>query len=103
MFWFIPIILAAGAAGGLAGGVAGILIALVIDHIISHDDIREAVEQEAIPVNDAFKYKIMEAKKHSVNVGLTDKNNNLLGQIELTSDEGVSDEVLQSVGQEYRI
>lgn len=94
MFWFIPLI-------GLASAAAIGIIAITIYHIISHRDIRREVNE--IPVDNAFKYKILEAKKHSVHVGIFDKKDNLLQEVELRSDEGVSQNVQRSVSKEYVI
>lgn len=94
MFWFLPLI-------GIASAAAIGIIAITIYHIISHRDVREEVEE--IDVDDAFKYKILEAKKHSVHVGIFDKRDNLLQEVELTSDEGVSQNVQRSVCKEYVI
>lgn len=92
MFWFLPII-------GLAAAATIGIIAITVYHIITHRDVRENVEE--IAVDDAFKYRILEAKKHSVKVGIFDKNNNMLQQAEITSDEGVSNTVRRSIDKEY--
>lgn len=94
-------ILLAGAAGGVAGAAIGVIIA-IIDHAISHEDIQETVRKE-IPVNDDFRYKILKAKKNSVDVGIFGKQNNLIKKVEICSDEGVSPEVQQSVGMTYTL
>jgi hypothetical protein len=96
MFWFIPIILA-GAVGGIAGGLATILICGIID-LFSVD---ETVRERAQHLSDAFKYRIKEAKKNAVDVGIFDRETNELETITLTSESCISDEVRKDVMKWY--
>ena len=73
MFWFIPIILA-GAVGGIAGGLSTILICGIIDLFSVDENVRESAQH----ISDAFKYRIKEAKKNAVNVGIFDRETNEL-------------------------
>jgi VCBS repeat-containing protein len=54
-------------------------------------------------VDDAFKYKIQQAKKNAVDVGIFNSNNELIDNFEIQSDDGVSEEVRASVNQVYYI
>lgn len=93
MFWFYPIIAVASAV--VAGGIA----VIIIDHVITHGDIKRKIV--SLTIKKAFKYKILKAKKHSVNVGIFDKKDNFLDSVELKSDAGMSKSVTNSVSNEY--
>lgn len=93
MFWFSPLF--AIAATVIAIGI------IAVYHVITHQDVRDAVE--SIAVDDAFKYKIQQAKKNAVDVGIFNSNNDLIDNFEIQSDDGVSEEVRASVNQVYYI
>ena len=88
MFPFLPIILCA--LGGVATGVA---ICIVLDNMITKSRIRKVIESESLSVPGSFKYKIKEAKKHAVKVGIFDKRGHELKEIEVQSQKGVSKNV----------
>lgn len=96
MFWFAPFI---GIASALF--VGGVVAAIVINHVITHRDIKRSIKE--LEVDDAFKYKILKAKEHAVNVGIFDVYDNYLGETELTSDYGMSNSVKYSGDKEYML
>ena len=74
--------------GLLAGGIVGAtMISLAVDYFISKETLVENVEDE---YPDAFKLLIKEKKKNAVNVGIFDKDNEHLDDVEITSSKGVS-------------
>ena len=79
MWWLIPSL--------LGGGLLGAAIFLTVDYFLSSDTISDAVTEEE---PDAFKALIKEKKKNAVNVGIFDKNNEHLNDMEITSSKGVS-------------
>ena len=72
------------ALGLLAGGLLGATIFMAVDFFLSEDKLVE----EQYP--DAFKLLIKEKKKNAVNVGIFDKDNEHLDDVEITSSKGVS-------------
>lgn len=88
MFQFIPLILC-----GLGGIAAGFAICVVLDKMITNRRIKEIVENESLSVPKSFKYKIIEAKKNAVKVGVFDKREHELKEIEIKSKKGVSSKV----------
>ena len=86
MFQFTPLILCA--LGGVTAGV--FLLCIVIDKVITKERIREAVKNESLSMPNAFKYKIKEAKKNAVNVGIFDCNGQELKEIKIESSKGLS-------------
>lgn len=95
MFWFSPLIAVATAVA------VGSIIVIVIDHVITHGDIKRKIVSMAI--NKAFKYKILKAKKHSVHVGIFDKEDHILDKVEMKSDKGMSKSVMNGVTKEYTL
>ncbi|MBR6962554.1 MAG: hypothetical protein IKH86_02885 [Prevotella sp.] len=85
MFPFFPLILCA-----LGGAAAGFAICVVLDKMITKKRIQEIVKDESLSVPESFKYKIKEAKKNTVKVGIFDKRENELKEIEIQSEKGVS-------------
>ena len=75
------------ALGLLAGGLLGATIFLTVDYFISKETLVENDEDE---YPDAFKLLIKEKKKNAVNVGIFDKDNEHLDDVEITSSKGVS-------------
>lgn len=73
--------------GLLAGGLLGATIFLTVDYFISKKTLVENVGDE---YPNAFKILIKEKKKNAVNVGVFDKNNEHLDDVEITSSKGVS-------------
>ena len=73
--------------GLLAGGLLGATIFLTVDYFISKTTLVENVGDE---YPNAFKILIKEKKKNAVNVGIFDKNNEHLDDVEITSSKGVS-------------
>lgn len=65
-------------------GVAG---AIVVTYVITSNKIKEETKNY---YPDAFKLLIKEKKKNAVDVGIFDKNDNLLGNEEIQSSKGVS-------------
>ena len=75
------------ALGLLAGGLLGATIFMAVDFFLSEDKLVEEVEEQ---YPDAFKLLIKEKKKNAVNVGVFDKDNEHLDDVEITSSKGVS-------------
>ena len=75
------------ALGLLAGGLLGATIFMAVDFFLSEDKLVEEVEEQ---YPDAFKLLIKEKKKNAVNVGIFDKDNEHLYDVEITSSKGVS-------------
>jgi hypothetical protein len=78
---------------GLAGVVVGAAISIVVDTIINKKKVRNAVKDESLHLPKAFKYKILEAKRHAVKVGIFDKCSQQLSTLNIESDEGVADDI----------
>lgn len=74
--------------GGLYGAAAGAVLGAVVDWFIDEDTLSQAVVEE---YDDAFKLLIKEKKKKAVKVGIFDDDNELLDDVEIQSNEGVSD------------
>ena len=79
MWWLIP--------GLLGGGLLGAAIFLTVDYFLSSDTLSEAVREKE---PDAFKVLIKEKKKNAVNVGIFDKDNEHINDMEITTSKGVS-------------
>ena len=86
------------AAHYAAGYAIGYGAGLIIEGIISFLSIEDKVENRALELDDAFKWKITKAKQNSVNVGIFDYNTNELDTLEFTSEDGVSSDVRNKVG-----
>ena len=93
MFWFYPLIGIATAV--FAGGVA----AVVIYQRITHKEIKKTIKELAII--GALKYRIKKAKEHSVNVGIFNEDDELLDEVELTSEEGISESIANAGNKTY--
>ncbi len=85
LFPIIPIILC-----GLGGVATGFAICIILDKMITKSRIKEAVKSESLSVPDSFKYKIKEAKKNAVKVGIFDTRGRELKVIDIQSQKGVS-------------
>lgn len=79
MWWLIP--------GLLGGGLLGAAIFLTVDYFLSSDTLSDAVREKE---PDAFKVLIKEKKKNAVNVGIFDKDNEHINDMEITTSKGVS-------------
>ena len=88
MFPFVPIIL-----GAVLGGGAVFAISVIIDKLIMRKVIRKTVKDESLSIPNAFKYKIKEAKKNAVKVGIFDPSGNELKEINIGSTQGVDEKV----------
>lgn len=73
--------------GLLGGGLLGAAIFLTVDYFLSSDTLSDAVKEKE---PDAFKVLIKEKKKNAVNVGIFDKDNEHLNDMEIISNKGVS-------------
>lgn len=76
---------------GLLIGAIGVSI-LVSTVVISIDSLKNDVKNE---YPDAFKMLIKEKKKDAVKVGIFDKTNSHIEDIEITSNKGVSNNLHQ--------
>lgn len=85
MFQYIPIILTA-----FAGIALLTKICVVLNKKITISRIRSIVKDELLSLQNPFKYKIKEAKKNAVKVGIFTRKNEELKEIEIKSKEGVS-------------
>lgn len=74
--------------GGLIGGAGGAVLGAIVDWFIDDDTLTESIEEE---YEDAFKLLIKEKKKNAVKVGIFDEENDLLDDVEIQSNSGVSD------------
>ena len=93
MFWFYPLIVIATAV--FAGGI----VAVVIYHCITHKDIKNKINE--LNIEGAIKYRVKQAKKHSVNVGIFNEEDEQLDEVEFTSEEGVSKSVANAGNKTY--
>ena len=76
---------------GLLIGAIGVSV-LVSTVVISIDSLKNDVKNE---YPDAFKMLIKEKKKDAVKVGIFDKTNSHIEDIEITSNKGVSNNIHQ--------
>ena len=76
---------------GLLIGAIGVSV-LVSTVVISMDSLKNDVKNE---YPDAFKMLIKEKKKDAVKVGIFDKTNSHIEDIEITSNKGVSNNLHQ--------
>ncbi len=70
------------------GGAA--LISIAVATIISQNTIQVQVKEKC---SDAFKALIKEKKKDAVKVGIYDRSDNSLNEMEISSTEGVADDL----------
>ena len=70
------------------GGAA--VITIVVASIINKDVIQTKIKEEC---SDAFKALIKEKKKDAIKVGIYDSTDNELKDMEISSTEGVSDDL----------
>lgn len=78
------------------GEAIGDLIVEVVNGIVDFFTIKEEVKQK---VPNAFKIMIKEKRKNAVNVRIFNRQNTPIGQMEISSAEGVDDKI--QVGQVY--
>lgn len=78
---FIQLLLALGGAA---------LITIAVASIISQGTIKEKVKEQC---SEAFKALIREKKKEAIKVGIFDSNEKELKEMEITSTQGVSDDL----------
>ena len=76
---------------GLLIGAIGVSV-LVSTVVISIDSLKNDVKNE---YPDAFKMLITEKKKDAANVGIFDKTNSHIEDVEITSNKGVSNNLHQ--------
>lgn len=74
--------------GALIGGAGGVVIGAVVDWFIDDDSLSECITEE---YEDAFKLLIKEKKKTAIKVGIFDEEEDLLDDVEIQSEQGVSD------------
>lgn len=74
LFWF------------LLGGFPGLFMSIVINSIIDEYSLSQGVKQEC---PEAFKLLIKEKKKQAVQVGIFDRQNSHMEDMEITSTKGV--------------
>lgn len=84
--------------GAVVGAAVGGAVGLVFEGIISFLNVEDEVENRALEIDDAFKWKIKSAKQNKVDVGIFDRNTNQLETLEFTSEEGISSDVKNKVG-----
>lgn len=72
--------------GGIIGGLLGGFIGAMLDE----ETIRKEVRNQC---PEAFVIEIRKKKQHALNCGIFDEEADYLGDIELESDEGISDDI----------
>ncbi len=72
---------------GLLGGILGVVLILAVAFMLTEDSLAEVVKKEE---PDAFKAIIKKKKKKSVKVGIFDKEDEHLNDMEITTTKGVS-------------
>lgn len=74
--------------GGAIGGATGAVLGAVVDWLIDDDSLSESIHEE---YDDAFKLLIKQKKKDAVKVGIFDYDEDLIDDVEIQSQQGVSD------------
>ena len=78
--------------GGMIGGASGAVLGAVVDWLIDDDTLTESIQEE---YDDAFKLLIKQKKQNAVKVGIFDSEETLLDDVEIQSEQGVSDSLYQ--------
>lgn len=73
--------------GALIGGASGAVLGAIVDWFVDDDSLSECITEE---YEDAFKLLIKEKKKTAVKVGIFDEEEDLLDDVEIQSEQGVS-------------
>ena len=72
----------------LGFGAAAVAVSLAVDYFIDEQAIKKEIKRQK-KFKEAFRAEILEKKKHAVNVGIFDQEDDKLGELEITSEEGV--------------
>ena len=77
---------------------ASLLIYIIAESfILSMSYIDEQVREKAIKVDNAFKYRIEQAKTNAIDVGIFDVSTNILAKMTIESEGEIPDEVKNDV------
>ncbi len=94
MFLIDDILMIAGCAlvGGAIGGTVGGIVGYVIGSIIDDDSIKKVAANK---YDDAFKLLIKQKKAKAVKVGIFDDEDDLIEDVEIKSEKGVSSSIYE--------